>query len=55
MQVEEISNKKVEKKSDLVEARNVQAPRVLGAGEWLRAVTGFQAPFGKDGMPTVWG
>jgi len=29
--------------------------RVLGAGEWLRAVTGFQAPFGHDGMPTVWG
>jgi len=31
-----------------------EAPR-LAAGDWLRAVMGFQAPFGRDGLPTVWG
>ena len=30
-------------------------PRRLAAGEWLRAVMGFEAPFGRDGLPTVWG
>jgi hypothetical protein len=30
-------------------------PPVLPAGLWLRAVLGFEAPFGFDGMPTVWG
>jgi hypothetical protein len=34
---------------------NGAAPRVISAGEWLRLMTGFQAPFGHDGMPTVWG
>lgn len=29
--------------------------RRLAAGEWLRAMTDFAAPFGHDGMPTVWG
>ena len=29
--------------------------RRLAAGDWLRAVAGFSAPFGHDGMPTVWG
>lgn len=28
---------------------------VLPAAQWLRAVTGFEAPFGHDGLPTVWG
>ena len=28
---------------------------VLPAGLWLRAVLGFEAPFGFDRMPTVWG
>jgi len=42
-------------------ARIAQAVRqnetrcVLPAGEWLRRMTGFQAPFGHDGLPTVWG
>jgi hypothetical protein len=31
------------------------APKVLGAGEWLRAVSDFRAPFGFDRLPTVWG
>ena len=30
-------------------------PRRLAAGDWLRAVMGFRAPFGHDGLPTVWG
>lgn len=30
-------------------------PQVLSAGQWLRAVVGVEAPFGHDGMPTVWG
>jgi hypothetical protein len=28
---------------------------VLGAGEWLRAVSDFRAPFGFDRLPTIWG
>jgi hypothetical protein len=44
-------------------ARRTPSPRpsrkstdgpILDAGEWLRAMTGFDAPFGHDGMPTVW-
>ena len=31
-----------------------QQPEVLAAGLWLRVVLGFEAPFGFDGMPTVW-
>jgi hypothetical protein len=27
----------------------------LPAGQWLRVVLGFDAPFGHDGLPTVWG
>jgi hypothetical protein len=27
----------------------------LSAGEWLRKVLGIDAPFGHDGLPTVWG
>ena len=27
----------------------------LPAGEWLRKVLGIDAPFGHDGLPTVWG
>jgi len=34
---------------------SVEAQRVLPAGQWLRVVMGFEAPFGFDGMPTVWG
>ena len=30
-------------------------PCRLAAGQWLRVMTGFSAPFGHDGMPTVWG
>jgi hypothetical protein len=29
--------------------------RRVSAGQWLREVTGFEAPFGHDGLPTVWG
>jgi hypothetical protein len=29
--------------------------KMVTAGEWLRAVTGSNAPFGFDRMPTVWG
>ncbi|MDF2441737.1 MAG: hypothetical protein JWN98_2721 [Abditibacteriota bacterium] len=28
---------------------------VLPAAQWLRVMTGFDAPFGHDGLPTVWG
>jgi hypothetical protein len=28
---------------------------LLSAGEWARRVLGFDAPFGHDGLPTVWG
>ena len=31
------------------------ARRVLSPGEWVRAVSGFDAPFGFDRMPTVFG
>jgi hypothetical protein len=27
----------------------------LAPSMWLRAMTDFDAPFGKDGLPTVWG
>jgi len=37
------------------ENRQSEEPRRLAAGDWLRAVMGFSAPFGHDGMPTVWG
>jgi hypothetical protein len=29
--------------------------RLVSAGQWMREVTGFNAPFGHDGLPTVWG
>ncbi len=29
--------------------------RRVSAGQWMREVTGFNAPFGHDGLPTVWG
>jgi hypothetical protein len=29
--------------------------RLISAGQWMREVTGFTAPFGHDGLPTVWG
>jgi len=31
------------------------APQPVSAGEWLRLMTNFSAPFGHDRMPTVWG
>ncbi len=37
------------------EASQNAEPRRLAAGQWLRVMTGFSAPFGHDGMPTVWG
>lgn len=38
------------------EPRNGDQPsQLLSAGQWVRAVTGLQAPFGHDGLPTVWG
>ena len=37
------------------ENRAQDETRRLAAGDWLRAVMGFSAPFGHDGMPTVWG
>jgi hypothetical protein len=27
----------------------------LAPSMWLRAMTDFDAPFGHDGLPTVWG
>lgn len=30
-------------------------PQVISAGQWLRTILGSQAPFGRDGMPTVLG
>jgi len=30
-------------------------PVKLAPSMWLRAMTDFDAPFGKDGLPTVWG
>lgn len=35
-------------------ARN-EKREVLPAAQWLRAVMGFEAAFGRDGLPTVWG
>lgn len=29
-------------------------PRKLAPSLWLRAMTDFDAPFGRDGLPTVW-
>jgi hypothetical protein len=29
--------------------------KVLSPGEWVRVVSGFDAPFGFDRMPTVFG
>ncbi len=48
---------KQNKRTDAAQVQTRETPvrRVLGAGEWLRAVTGFEAPFGHDGNPTVWG
>jgi len=39
------------------EKETTQAPPVikLAPSMWLRAMTDFDAPFGKDGLPTVWG
>jgi len=37
------------------EANQNQTAPALPAGQWLRAVLGFEAPFGHDGLPTVWG
>jgi hypothetical protein len=39
-----------EKKESRPEARQALSP-----GQWMRAVLGFEAPFGHDGLPTVWG
>ena len=36
-------------------AQPAPSQTVLGAGEWLRAVSDFRAPFGFDRLPTVWG
>lgn len=33
----------------------INTSRPLAAGDWLRVVAGFRAPFGHDGLPTVWG
>lgn len=37
------------------EANQNHTAHALPAGQWLRAVLGFDAPFGHDGLPTVWG
>jgi|GEM_PF-4551858 len=39
----------------LKEAATAPAPRKLAPSLWLRAMTDFDAPFGRDGLPTVWG
>ena len=36
-------------------ANSTHKARVLSAGQWTREVLGVKAPFGHDGMPTVWG
>ena len=37
-------------------ASEIRTPNVvLSPGEWIRAVSNFDAPFGFDRMPTVWG
>jgi len=36
-------------------SHNTAAQTALPAGQWLRVVMGFEAPFGHDGLPTVWG
>jgi hypothetical protein len=28
---------------------------LMPAGQWMREVMGLRAPFGHDGLPTVWG
>ena len=41
------------------EVKNRQEPNsrsaMLDAGQWARQVAGLKAPFGHDGLPTVWG
>ena len=41
------------------ERNNKQRPdsdrATLDAGQWARQVAGLKAPFGHDGLPTVWG
>ena len=32
-----------------------EAVQVLPPGQWMRKVLGFEAPFGHDNLPTVWG
>jgi len=38
-------------------SKAIAAPRraVLDAGQWARRFAGVKAPFGRDGLPTVWG
>jgi hypothetical protein len=37
------------------EKQQAKKPKALAPGQWMRVVMGFEAPFGHDGMPTVWG
>ncbi|MEO6908652.1 MAG: hypothetical protein ABI210_12260 [Abditibacteriaceae bacterium] len=37
------------------ETNPVQPVVKLAPSMWLRAMTDFDAPFGHDGLPTVWG
>jgi hypothetical protein len=43
----------VPNQSSVTDAKNTQ--RRISAADWLRVVGGFKAPFGHDGLPTVWG
>jgi len=47
---ESIKQQAIEEDKDKSHSR-----KSLPAGEWLRKVLGIDAPFGHDGLPTVWG
>ena len=52
---EKQNNRATHSKSQGDAAGQNQNTHALPAGQWLRAVLGFEAPFGHDGLPTVWG
>jgi hypothetical protein len=41
--------------AESVNEDRLASQRVLSPGQWMRTVLGFEAPFGHDGLPTVWG
>jgi hypothetical protein len=59
MNTQKVSSEESQQKAHVRELHDQNAdhtnePQLLDAGQWLRLMTGFEAPFGFDRMPTVW-